>query len=166
MTVRFDDNWQDIYATGFDLSDLRRRIGMVFQAPNPLPMSIYKNVAFPLKLAGEKNPEAIRQRVEKALADAFLWDEVKDRLKENALNLSGGQQQRLCIARALILQPEVLLLDEPTSSLDQRSGRIIEELLLGLKERCTLVMVSHYRDQVQRLADAVMELDNRQPPKG
>jgi phosphate transport system ATP-binding protein len=133
---------------------------MVFQVPNPLPMSIYKNVAFPLKLTGMKNKNMISGKVETALKRAFLWEEVKDRLTDNAFSLSGGQQQRLCIARALILEPEILLLDEPTSSLDASAGAVIEELMLSLKDRCTLLIVSHYLDQVKRIADTAMELSD------
>jgi phosphate transport system ATP-binding protein len=131
---------------------------MVFQKPNPLPMSIHKNVAFPLKLAGLNDPAAVEKKVEEALKAAFLWDEVKDRLAQDARGLSGGQQQRLCIARALIVGPEVMLMDEPTSSLDAKAAAIIEELIVGLKERCTILLVSHLMEQVARLADKVMEL--------
>ncbi|WP_207678582.1 phosphate ABC transporter ATP-binding protein [Desulfonema magnum] len=157
VEIEFDGTFRDIYARSFSLTQLRRSVGMVFQTPNPLSMSIYKNVAFPLKLAGYKNRKEVGNKVEKALKQAYLWEEVKDRLHEKASCLSGGQQQRLCIARALILEPEVLLLDEPTSSLDQNAGRIIETLLLDLRERCTIIIVSHYLDQVGRIADTVME---------
>jgi len=149
----------DIYAGDVSLPDLRRSVGMVFQKPNPLPMSIYRNVAFPLKLAGVKDEALIRRRVETALKEAFLWDEVKDRLEHDARDMSGGQQQRLCIARALIVGPEVLLMDEPTSSLDHKAASIIEELIVKLKTRCTILLVSHLMEQVSRLADTVMELD-------
>jgi phosphate transport system ATP-binding protein len=148
----------DIYAPSVSLPDLRRSVGMVFQKPNPLPMSIHKNVAFPLKLAGLNDPAAVEKKVEEALKAAFLWDEVKDRLAQDARGLSGGQQQRLCIARALIVGPEVMLMDEPTSSLDAKAAAIIEELIVGLKERCTILLVSHLMEQVARLADKVMEL--------
>ena len=137
---------------------LRRKVGMVFQNPNPLPMSIYKNVAFPLKLSGEKERHKIEAKVQTALAQVFLWDEVKDRLDADGRSLSGGQQQRLCMARALILHPEVLLLDEPTASLDAKAAGVIEDLISNLKSHCTILMVSHYLDQVQRVADYVMEL--------
>ena len=160
MEIRFGDRFHKIYDPSYPLSQLRRLVGMVFQVPNPLPMSIYKNVAFPLKLAGLKDKNLISEQVETALKRAFLWEEVKDRLTDYALALSGGQQQRLCIARALTLEPEILLLDEPTSSLDASAGAVIEDLLLSLKGRCTLLMVSHYLDQVKRIADTVMELSD------
>ena len=121
-------------------------------------MSIYKNIGFSLKLAGIKDRKKIECKVETALKQAFLWDEVKDRLGDSAMSLSGGQQQRLCIARALILEPEVMLLDEPTSSLDAKAVEVIEELILNLKAKCTLLIVSHYHDQVRRVADNVLEL--------
>jgi len=156
--IRFGDTYRDIYSPSCSLPDLRRKVGMVFQVPNPLPMSIYKNVSFPLKLAGFRDTEKIPVRVENALKRSFLWEEVKDRLCEDAMALSGGQQQRLCIARALILEPEILLLDEPTSSLDANASEVIERLLVELKDRCTILMVSHYLDQVQRTADNVIEL--------
>jgi phosphate transport system ATP-binding protein len=121
-------------------------------------MSIFKNVAFALKLTGRHRRPDVNDRVAEALQRAFLWDEVRDRLHHDARTLSGGQQQRLCIARALILEPEILLLDEPTSSLDSQAGEVIESLLLALRERCTLVMVSHYQDQVRRVADCILAL--------
>jgi phosphate transport system ATP-binding protein len=157
VSIRFDDGMVDIH-NGYPVHRLRQKVGMVFQEPNPLPMSIYKNVAFPLKLAGRKVKDEIDAKVRTALAQAFLWDEVKDRLNADARTLSGGQQQRLCIARALILHPEVLLLDEPTASLDAKAAGVIEDLLSSLKSRCTILMVSHYMEQVQRMADCVMEL--------
>ena len=123
-------------------------------------MSILKNLAFPLRLVGINKREMVRETAQRALIDAFLWDEVKDRLHHDARTLSGGQQQRLCIARALTLRPDVLLLDEPTSSLDQAARRVIEALLMRLKDRCTIVVVSHYLDQIQRLADTVYELSS------
>jgi len=149
----------NIYDPLVSLPDLRRSVGMVFQKPNPLPMSIYKNVAFPLKLAGLHDRSQTEMKVEDALREAFLWDEVKDRLDKDARGLSGGQQQRLCIARALIVGPEVMLLDEPTSSLDTRAAAIIEELMVTLKKHCTILLVSHMMEQVSRLADTVIELE-------
>lgn len=158
VSILFSDTYCDIYAPSFDVFDLRRKVGMVFQAPNPLPMSIMKNVSFPLKLNSCKEKDRIREKAEQALKKAFLWNEVKDRLSDDARSLSGGQQQRLCIARALILDPEILLLDEPTSSLDERAGAVIEDLLVQLKSQCTILMVSHYLDQVQRVADRIVEV--------
>ena len=159
VEILLDRRMVDVYRDGYPLGRLRRKVGMVFQEPNPLPMSIFKNVAFPLKLAGEaKDRRQMEAKVQAALTQAFLWDEVKERLDDDARTLSGGQQQRLCIARALILEPEVLLLDEPTASLDARAAGVIEALLAHLKSRCTLIMVSHYLDQVRRVADHVMEL--------
>jgi phosphate transport system ATP-binding protein len=149
---------RDIYHRSCSLPDLRRSVGMVFQTPNPLPMSIYKNISFPLKLSGKSDRIQRMQAVETALRQAFLWEEVKDRLREDARSLSGGQQQRLCMARALVLKPEVLLLDEPTSSLDAAATEIIEQLILSLKETCTIVMVSHDMAQVERVADEWIEL--------
>ncbi len=160
VQIRFDGAFQDVYSASFPAPLLRRRVGMVFQTPNPLPMSIYRNIAFPLQLAGEKHRDIIAPKVEEALRRTYLWEEVKDRLGDDALTLSGGQQQRLCIARALVLEPQVLLLDEPTSSLDETAGRGIEELLIALKERLTLLVVSHYLDQVQRIADSVLPFSN------
>jgi phosphate transport system ATP-binding protein len=140
------------------MPQLRRKVGMIFQEPNPLPMSIGKNMKFPLKLAGIHDKSIIAEKVQKALANAFLWEEVKDRMEKNALDLSGGQKQRLCVARALVLEPEVLLCDEPTSSLDAKAAGIIEELLIRLKAYCTLLVVSHNQEQVRRIADSAMEL--------
>jgi len=160
IEIQFDGEFQDIYDQSYSLTNLRRSVGMVFQTPNPLPMSIYRNVAFPLKLAGHKKKDYIDHMVEEALKRAYLWGEVKDRLHNDAFTLSGGQQQRLCIARSLILEPEILLFDEPTSSLDAESGMGIEELLVSLKEQCTLLVVSHYGDQVKRIADTVFELSD------
>ncbi|MDM8523629.1 ATP-binding cassette domain-containing protein [Desulfococcaceae bacterium HSG8] len=160
VEIRFDGRFHDIYARSYPVTQLRRAVGMVFQIPNPLPMSIYKNIAFPLKLAGYRDKNQVAGEVEEALKQAYLWDEVKDRLEEDAFALSGGQQQRLCIARALVLKPDILLLDEPTSSLDATSGKMIEELLLSLKNRCTILVVSHYLDQVRRIADTVAEVSD------
>jgi phosphate transport system ATP-binding protein len=158
VEIRFGGCFQNIYDRNYPLTLLRRQVGMVFQTPNPLPMSIAKNVSFPLHLAGYRKKGEIADRVEQVLKRAYLWEEVKDRLAENALVLSGGQQQRLCIARALILDTEILLLDEPTSSLDAKAAAVIEDLLIDLKKNCTLLIVSHYRDQVQRIANTVFEL--------
>ena len=158
VKIKLKGRQYDIYEKSYPVSQLRRQVGMVFQNPNPLPMSIKKNIAFPLKLAGEKNRDLIEEKIKESLKAVTLWNEVRDRLDSNALSLSGGQQQRLCLARALILDPEILLLDEPTSSLDSRSSAQIEELLLNLKKRCTLLVVSHYQDQVRRIADEVVEL--------
>jgi phosphate transport system ATP-binding protein len=160
VRIRLGGEWLEVNRPGLDLPGLRRRVGMVFQAPNPLPMSIFKNIAFPLRIAGIKDRAEIAARVETALRQAFLWAEVADRLEADARTLSGGQQQRLCIARALVTEPEVLLLDEPTSSLDAAAGRVIEELLVRLKAERTLVLVSHYEEQVARLADRVFRLEN------
>ena len=145
-----------------DLPSLRRRVGLVFQHPNVLPTSIFRNVAFSLRLLGLSHQE-IDSKVRRALVDVFLWDEVKDRLESPATELSGGQQQRLCLARTLVLQPEILLLDEPTSFLDEALAQKIEALLLRLKDERTVVVVSHYNDQVMRLSDNVYRLaGNRQ----
>ncbi|NPB06012.1 MAG: phosphate ABC transporter ATP-binding protein PstB [Aquificae bacterium] len=132
---------------------VRMRIGMVFQKPNPFPKSIFENVAYGLKLRGVKDKKVLREKVEKALKDAALWDEVKDRLHENAYALSGGQQQRLCIARAIAPEPEVLLLDEPTSALDPISTAKIEELIEELKKKLTIVIVTHNMQQAARISD-------------
>ncbi len=142
---------QDIYARHVDPVAVRRSIGMVFQQPNPFAMSIYKNVAFGLRLNRFKG--AYAERVEKALRDAALWDEVKDKLHTSGLALSGGQQQRLCIARAIAVEPDLLLMDEPCSALDPIATRRIEELMLELKERYTIAIVTHNLQQAQRVAD-------------
>jgi phosphate transport system ATP-binding protein len=156
VEIKLQGRFRDVYARGLPVTELRKMVAMVFQTPNPLPMSIRRNVAFPLKLTGERSREAVAGRVEQALKMAHLWNEVKDRLNDDARTLSGGQQQRLCIARALVLEPEVLLLDEPTSSLDQASTAVIEELLTGLKDRLTILVVSHYLEQVVRISDRVV----------
>ena len=142
----------DIFAKEIDVNQLRKDIGMVFQKPNPFPMSIYDNVAYGPRTHGITNRVELDEIVERALCDAAIWDEVKDRLKKNALGLSGGQQQRLCIARALAVQPKVLLMDEPTSALDPISTSRIEELVMELKEKYTIVMVTHNMQQALRVS--------------
>ena len=144
---------QDIFAPSVDVSELRRRIGMVFQKPNPFPMSIYDNVAYGPRTHGVTARAKLDDIVERSLRDAAIWDEVKDRLKKSALGLSGGQQQRLCIARALAVEPEVLLMDEPTSALDPISTSKIEELALQLKEKYTIIIVTHNMQQAARISD-------------
>lgn len=142
---------RDIYASEIDPVAVRRRIGMVFQQPNPFAMSIYKNVAYGLKLNGFRGN--VEERVERALRGAALWDEVKDKLHQSAFSLSGGQQQRLCIARAIAVEPDLLLMDEPCSALDPIATRRIEELMLELKEKYTIAIVTHNLQQAQRVAD-------------
>lgn len=144
---------KDIFAPSVDVNELRREIGMVFQKPNPFPMSIYDNIAYGPRTHGVKNKAKLDDLVEQSLRDAAIWDEVKDRLKKNALGLSGGQQQRLCIARALAVKPTVLLMDEPTSALDPISTSKIEELTMKLKEEYTIVMVTHNMQQAVRISD-------------
>ena len=149
--VRYDG--QDIYAPGVDVNELRRAIGMVFQKPNPFPMSIYDNIAYGPRTHGVRNKAKLDDLVERSLRGAAIWDEVKDRLRKNALGLSGGQQQRLCIARALAVEPRVLLMDEPTSALDPISTSKIEDLAAQLKERYTIVIVTHNMQQAVRISD-------------
>jgi phosphate transport system ATP-binding protein len=144
---------QNILSKNVDPIEVRMRIGMVFQKPNPFPKSIYENVAYGLRVRGERNRATIDRKVEIALKDSALWDEVKDRLKDSALNLSGGQQQRLCIARALATDPEILLFDEPTSALDPIATFCIEELVTRLKEKVTILIVTHNMQQATRLSD-------------
>ncbi len=144
---------EDIFDASVDVSELRRQVGMVFQKPNPFPMSIYDNIAYGPRTHGIKNKAKLDEIVEKSLRGAAIWDEVKDRLKKNALGLSGGQQQRLCIARALAVEPEVLLMDEPTSALDPISTSKIEELAMELKEKYTIVIVTHNMQQAVRISD-------------
>lgn len=146
-------NEVDIFSKDVDVNQLRKEIGMVFQKPNPFPMSIYDNVAYGPRTHGITKKVQLDHIVETALKDAAIWDEVKDRLKKNALGLSGGQQQRLCIARALAVQPKVLLMDEPTSALDPISTSRIEELVMELKEKYTIVMVTHNMQQAVRVSD-------------
>ena len=150
-TVRYDG--RDIFAPDVDVNELRRQVGMVFQKPNPFPMSIYDNVAYGPRTHGVRNRAKLDEIVEQSLRSAAIWDEVKDRLKKNALGLSGGQQQRLCIARALAVEPEVLLMDEPTSALDPISTSKIEELAIELKKRYTIVIVTHNMQQALRISD-------------
>ena len=146
-------NGNDIYGKDVDVNELRRNIGMVFQKPNPFPMSIYDNVAYGPRTHGITNKAELDEIVERSLKDAAIWDEVKDRLKKNALGLSGGQQQRLCIARALAVEPDILLMDEPTSALDPISTSKIEELCAQLKEKYTIVIVTHNMQQAVRISD-------------
>ena len=143
----------DIFSKEVDVNNLRKEIGMVFQKPNPFPMSIYDNIAYGPRTHGITNKVELDEIVERALRDAAIWDEVKDRLKKNALGMSGGQQQRLCIARALAVEPKVLLMDEPTSALDPISTSRIEELVMELKEKYTIVMVTHNMQQAVRVSD-------------
>ncbi len=149
--ILFEKN--DIFHRGVDVTDLRRRVGMVFQKPNPFPKTIYENVAYGLRIQGIRKKRIIDERVEWALKGAALWDEVKDRLNENALGMSGGQQQRLVIARTIAVEPEVLLLDEPCSALDPISTLKVEELINDLKERYTIVIVTHNMQQAARVSD-------------
>ena len=144
---------EDIFDPAQDVSELRREVGMVFQKPNPFPMSIYDNIAYGPRTHGIKNRAQLDEIVEKSLRGAAIWDEVKDRLQKNALGLSGGQQQRLCIARALAVEPSVLLMDEPTSALDPISTSKIEELATELKKRYTIVIVTHNMQQALRISD-------------
>jgi len=144
---------ENIYSRQTDVAELRRKVGMVFQKPNPFPKSIYENVAYGLRLQGERNRRALDEVVEKSLRGAALWDEVKDRLHESALGLYGGQQQRLVIARAIAIEPEVLLLDEPASALDPISTLKIEELINELKSNYTIIIVTHNMQQAARVSD-------------
>ena len=146
-------NGQNIYDGTVDVNELRREIGMVFQKPNPFPMSIYDNIAYGPRTHGIKSKVKLDEIVEQSLRDAAIWDEVKDRLKKNALGMSGGQQQRLCIARALAVKPKILLMDEPTSALDPISTSRIEELAIELKKNYTIVVVTHNMQQAVRISD-------------
>ena len=146
-------NGKDIFAPDVDVNELRRQVGMVFQKPNPFPMSIYDNIAYGPRTHGIKSRARLDDIVESSLRSAAIWDEVKDRLKKNALGLSGGQQQRLCIARALAASPSVLLMDEPTSALDPISTSRIEELAIELKEKYTIIIVTHNMQQAVRISD-------------
>ena len=144
---------EDIYDKAVNVADLRRRVGMVFQKPNPFPKTIYENVAYGLRIQGINDRRVLDETVEKSLRSAALWDEVKDRLQDNALGMSGGQQQRLVIARAIAIEPEVMLLDEPASALDPISTLKIEELINELKEKYTIVIVTHNMQQAARVSD-------------
>jgi phosphate transport system ATP-binding protein len=157
---------RDLYGAGVDPVEVRRRVGMVFQKPNPFPKSIYDNIAFAPRVLGMKN--ALDERVERALRGAALWDEVKDRLKDNALGLSGGQQQRLCIARTIAVEPDVILMDEPASALDPISTARIEDLIHELKRQYTIVIVTHNMQQAARVADmtAFFSVELRADGKG
>ncbi|GJQ58667.1 MAG: phosphate ABC transporter ATP-binding protein [Candidatus Scalindua sp. AMX11] len=144
---------QDVYASDIDVATIRRKVGMVFQKSNPFPKSIFENVAYGLRINGTKSKDYISQKVEKCLKNTSLWEEVKDRLGENAYALSGGQQQRLCIARTLAVEPEVILMDEPASALDPLSTAKIEELIHELKEKYTIIIVTHNMQQAARISD-------------
>ena len=147
---------EDIYDKNMDVSVLRRRVGMVFQKPNPFPMSVYDNIAYGPRTHGVKKKAELDEIVEKSLRDAAIWDELKDRLKKSALGLSGGQQQRLCIARALAVKPEVILMDEPTSALDPISTSKMEDLVMDIKKDYTIVMVTHNMQQAVRVSDTTV----------
>ncbi len=149
--IKYKDN--DIYASSVDVNELRKDIGMVFQKPNPFPMSIYDNIAYGPRTHGVKKKSELDAIVEKSLKGAAIWDEVSDRLYKNALGLSGGQQQRLCIARALAVEPDILLMDEPTSALDPISTSKIEDLILELKKKYTIIIVTHNMQQAVRISD-------------
>ena len=153
ITGRVDLDGEDIYGSNVDTTLLRKKVGMVFQQPNPFPMSIYDNIAYGPRTHGITNKAQLDDIVEKALRSAAIWDEVKDRLKKNALGMSGGQQQRLCIARALAVEPKVLLMDEPTSALDPISTSRIEDLAMELKKDYTIVIVTHNMQQAVRISD-------------
>jgi phosphate transport system ATP-binding protein len=144
---------EDIYGPSVDVVDIRKRVGMVFQKPNPFPKTIFNDVAYGLRIKGVKNRSELQDRVEVSLKAAAIWDEVKERLPKSALSLSGGQQQRLCIARALAIEPEVLLMDEPASALDPIATQKIEELIRELKKRYTIIIVTHNMQQAARVSD-------------
>lgn len=154
ITGEVNYNGESIFDSSLDVCDLRRHVGMVFQKPNPFPMSIYDNIAYGPRTHGIKSKAKLDDIVENSLKGAAIWDEVKDRLKSNALGLSGGQQQRLCIARALAVEPDVLLMDEPTSALDPISTAKIEELAIQLKENYTIIIVTHNMQQAVRISDS------------
>ncbi|MCD8512811.1 MAG: phosphate ABC transporter ATP-binding protein PstB [Nitrincola sp.] len=155
--IRIDH--EDIYQKNYDVTELRRKVGMVFQVPNPFPTSIYENVVFGLKLLGVRKRHHLHEAAEKSLRQAALWDEVKDQLNQNALQLSGGQQQRLVIARALAVEPNILMLDEPASALDPISTLKIEELITELKQTYTILLVTHNMHQAARVSDFTAFLD-------
>ena len=148
----------DVYGVNQNVNEVRQKIGMVFQKPNPFPKSIEKNIAFGLKINGVRNRKVVRHKVEESLKDAFLWEEVKEKLDEPALSLSGGQQQRLCIARCIANEPEVILMDEPTSALDPIATQRIEDLILKLKNEYTIIIVTHNMQQARRIADKIAML--------
>lgn len=153
ITGKITLDGKDIYGKNMDINLLRKRVGMVFQKPNPFPMSVYDNIAFGPRTHGIKSKARLDDIVEESLRNAAIWDELKDRLKKDALGLSGGQQQRLCIARALAVQPEVILMDEPTSALDPISTSKIEDLAMELKDKYTIIMVTHNMQQAARISD-------------
>jgi phosphate transport system ATP-binding protein len=153
ITGTFTVHGQDLYAPTTDVIEVRRRIGMVFQKSNPLPKSIFENVVYGLRIAGVKNRATLNEACERSLKNAALWDEVKDRLNESGLSLSGGQQQRLCIARAIAIEPEIVLMDEPCSALDPIATAKVEELIYQLKSRYTIVVVTHNMQQAARISD-------------
>lgn len=150
-SIRLND--QDIYAPSMDVVALRKKVGMVFQQPNPFPFSVYENIVYGLRLSGIKDQKVLDERVETSLKQAAIWDEVKDSLHKSALSFSGGQQQRICIARVLAVSPEVILLDEPTSALDPISSDKIEEMLAEIKKQYTIIMVTHNMQQASRISD-------------
>ena len=153
LTGAIDYNGKNIYSPRTDTVDLRKEIGMVFQQPNPFPMSIYENVVYGLRINGIKDKHVLDEAVEKSLIGASIWDEVKDRLHDSALGLSGGQHQRVCVARVLATSPKIILLDEPTSALDPISAGKIEDTLYGLKERYTMILVTRSMQQASRVSD-------------
>jgi len=153
VTGRVVIDGQDIYAPGTDLLDLRKKVGMVFQRPNPFPLSVFDNVVYGLRVHGLRDPKALEARLVRSLEAVHLWDELKDRLDENALRLSGEQQQRLCIARLVAVEPEILLMDEPCSALDLAATANIEDLMAELKKRYTIVIVTHNMQQAARVSD-------------
>lgn len=156
--IRFRNN--DIYSNSTDVVDLRKKIGMLFQQPNPFPLSVYENVAYGLKLSGVVNKRMLDERVEISLKQAAIWDEVKDSLNKNALSFSCGQQQRICMARVLAVQPEVILMDEPTSALDPISSAKIEETLMSIHDQFTIIIVTHNMQQAARISDKTAFLLN------